>query len=228
MLKLKFKHLFLDIELETDESFAILGPNGSGKSLLLKVITHEMYPSRLYKREVFSKNLTLEEARRTFGVVNSELEYFYKNENITVFDAIISSFKNALLVYNFFEFSEYEKKAALELCDRFNLNPKADVSKLSLGEIKKTLIARAVIHNPKILCLDEPTNGLDIKAKYEFYDLIKSLKQKTILITHDFTEVKNYKKIFLLKKGRIVKCLKSLNKKDLSELFEVDEEKIIF
>ncbi|NPA87579.1 MAG: ATP-binding cassette domain-containing protein [Epsilonproteobacteria bacterium] len=223
MLKLKFKHLFLDIELEAEDSFAILGPNGSGKSLLLSVITHELYPQKLFKREVFGKTLTLKEARETFGVVNNALEYFYKNENISVFDAVISSFKNALVVYNFFDFSDEEKNKTKEILDFFSLKPNQAVSTLSLGEMKKLLIARALVHNPKILCLDEPTNGLDIKAKHQFLELIEGLDVKKIMITHDFSEVFSYGKIIMLSKGKIFKVVNRVEKEDIIELFGIDE-----
>ncbi|WP_024790439.1 ATP-binding cassette domain-containing protein [Lebetimonas sp. JH292] len=208
MIKLKgVKHHILDIDsLEINDNTVILGPNGSGKSLLLKVITHELYPMKLTERLVFGKKITLKEAREIFGIVNSDLEYFYKNEHISVFDSIISSFREALVVYNFFEFNEKEKEKTYEICKKFNLNPNQDITTLSLGEIKKVLIARAVIHNPKILCLDEPTNGLDIKAKYEFWDFIKTLNKKLILITHDFYEINNlFRNIIMLNNGKIFK-----------------------
>jgi iron complex transport system ATP-binding protein len=228
LIKLEgINHLILSIEnLEIDDNTVILGPNGSGKSILLKIITHELYPQKLKKREIFGKKITLKEAREIFGVVNSDLEYFYKNEHISVFDAIISSFKDALVVYNFFKFSEEEKEKTYNICKKFNLNPKQDVTTLSLGEIKKVLIARAVVHNPQILCLDEPTNGLDIRAKYEFWDFVKNLDKKIILITHDFYEINNlFRKIIMLNNGKIFKIGNKniLTKENLSKLFNINK-----
>ena len=222
MLRLKFSHLFLDIDIDIADSFAILGPNGSGKSILLRVISHELYPRKLEIREVFGKKLTLSEARKTFGIVDGNLEYFYRNENVTVYDAVISAFKNALVVYDYFSFSDKQKEAALSVIEKFSLNPQAFSANLSLGEIKKMLIARAIVHNPKILCLDEPTNGLDIKAKVEFWELIEKLDMKTILVTHDFYEVKSYSNIIMLSRGR-AKVIKELKKEDIIKLFEIDE-----
>jgi iron complex transport system ATP-binding protein len=223
MLDISFKHLFLDINLKTKESFALIGPNGSGKSIILKVITHELYPQKLYKREVFGKKLTLDEARKTFGLVNFELENFYKNENISVFDAVISSFKNALVVYNFFDFNESEREKTYEILEKFSLKPEQAVNTLSLGELKKLLIARAIVHNPKILCLDEPTNGLDIKSKFLFWELIESLNCKSILITHDFNEANLYSKIIMLRNGKIINEKNKITKEDIYRLFEINE-----
>ena len=224
MLELSFKHLFLDINFKAADSFAILGRNGSGKSLLLRVITHELHPQKLYKRKVFGKTLTLTEARETFGVVESNLEYFYKENNITVLNAILSSLKNSYDIYPFHEITQNEKLKVKELCEKFELDENRLTPTLSLGELKKVLIARAVIHNPEILCLDEPTNGLDIKAKFEFFDLINSLDNKKILITHDFHEIDGtYKKIILLKNGHIYKTVEKLTKDDLSKTFDIDE-----
>jgi iron complex transport system ATP-binding protein len=223
MLKLSFKHLFLDIKLEMEDDFVILGPNGSGKSIMLNVITHELYPQKLEKREVFGKVLTLKEAREVFGVVNNNLEIFYKNENITVFDAVISSFKNALVVYDFFEFSKQEKEKAYETISRFGLKPNQAVNSLSLGEMKKLLIARALVHGPKILCLDEPSSGLDIKAKHSFLEMLASMNIKKIMITHDFGEVFENAKIVMLKKGKIFKISDKIKKEDIIKLFEIDE-----
>jgi iron complex transport system ATP-binding protein len=217
-------HLILKIDkLEIDGNCVILGPNGSGKSILMRVINHEIYPHKITKREVFGSKLTLNEARKIFGTVNSELEYFYKQENISVFDAIISAFKEALVVYNFFEFDETEKRRVFELCETFKLSPKSCVCDLSLGEIKKLLIARAIIHDPEILCLDEPTNGLDIKAKSLFWDVIEELNKKIILVTHDFNEAAIYSNIIMLKNGEIFKTAKTLKKEDIIKLFDINE-----
>jgi iron complex transport system ATP-binding protein len=223
MLKLSFKHLFLDIDFHIKDSFTILGPNGSGKSILLSVITHEIYPNKLIVREVFGKKLTLSEAREIFGVVNNSLEFFYKNESISVFDAVISAFKNALVVYDFFDFSKTQKEKAYEIISRFDLKPHQAVNSLSLGEMKKMLIARALVHGPKILCLDEPSNGLDIKAKYKFLELLETLEVKKILITHDFGEVLEDGKVLMLKKGKIFKISDKIEKEDIVRLFEIDE-----
>jgi iron complex transport system ATP-binding protein len=224
------KHKILEIDkLIITSNTAIIGRNGSGKSLLLRIITHEIYPEKLRKREVFGKRLSLNEARNIFGIVNSELEYFYKNENITVFDAIISSFKEALVVYDFFEFKKDEILRVKKLCESFKLRENQIVNSLSLGEIKKMLIARALIHNPKILCLDEPTNGLDIKAKIEFLETLERLNVIKILITHDFKEITNdYKKIIMLLDGKIFKEGNKdiLNLENLSKLFNIDKQKL--
>ncbi|ACM93610.1 ABC transporter, ATP-binding protein [Nautilia profundicola AmH] len=224
MLKLSFEHLFLDIAFEAKDSFAILGPNGSGKSLLLKIITHELYPKKLFKREVFGKTLTLEEARKTFGVVDSYMEYFYKQNSVRVLDAVLSSLKNSYDIYPFHNITSQDLEKAKELCERFKLKESQFTATLSLGELKRVLIARAIIHEPKILCLDEPTNGLDIKAKYEFFTLLESLENKKILITHDFNEInETYKEIILLKEGRIYKKTDTITSKDLTEVFDVSE-----
>jgi iron complex transport system ATP-binding protein len=143
-----------------------------------------------------------------------------------VFDAIISSFKESLVVYNFFKFTEEEKEKTYEICKKFNLNPNQDVTTLSLGEIKKFLIARAIIHNPKILCLDEPTNWLDIKAKYEFWELVKTINKKIILITHDFYEINDlFRKIIMLNNGKIFKTGNKniITKENLSKLFNINK-----
>ncbi len=224
MIEVSFKHLNIEIELNIKDSFAILGPNGSGKSILLNVITHSLYPEKLFKRKVFGKTLTLNEAREVFGVVNSELEYFYRNENITIFDAVISSFKRALLVYNFYDFSKDEIDKTYEILEKFKLNPNQNISTLSLGELKRAMIARAIVHNPKILCFDEITNGLDIKNKIELLDFIFSLNKKIIYITHNFDELGHFNYIVMLKDGKIFKEGKDiLTKENIKNLFDLDE-----
>jgi len=224
MLKLSFEHLFLNIDFEAKDSFAILGHNGSGKSLLLKIITYELFPEKLFKREVFGKRLTLEEARKTFGVVDSYMEYFYRQNTVRVLDAVLSSLKNSYDIYPFHNITSQEIEKAKEHCEKFKLKESRLTATLSLGELKRMLIARAIIHEPKILCLDEPTNGLDIKAKYEFFNLLESLENKKIIITHDFNEInETYKEIILLKEGRIYKKTDTITSKDLTEVFDVSE-----
>jgi len=224
MLNLSFKHLFLDIDLKASDSFAILGPNGSGKSLLLKVITHELYPEKLFKREVFGKTLTLEEARKTFGIVDSYMEYFYRQNPVSVLNAILSSLKNSYDIYPFHNITSQEIEKAKELCDKFKLKEYQLTNTLSLGELKRVLIARAIIHEPKILCLDEPTNGLDIKSKYQFWETVDSLECKKILITHNFDEIKGFERTIILKNGTIFKTVEKLTKKEILEAFEINEE----
>ena len=98
---------------------------------------------------------------------------------------------------------------------------------MSTGQIRKCIIARALVHDPKAMILDEPTVGLDIKAQLEFVELLRKIaKERTIvLITHHLEEIfEEVSNVVLLKGGRIYKQGKKeemLSDENLSYTFDV-------
>ncbi|MBN2837429.1 MAG: AAA family ATPase, partial [Fusobacteriaceae bacterium] len=104
------------------------------------------------------------------------------------------------------------------------------VSEMSTGQLRKCIIGRALIHNPKAFILDEPTVGLDIKAQYNFINLIRKLSKKSsiILVTHHIEEIfPEITHVALIYKNSIYKQGKKddiLNSENLSEIFEFDIE----
>ena len=102
------------------------------------------------------------------------------------------------------------------------------LKKLSMGQRKRCLLARALVHNPKIILLDEPTTGLDLSSTYKYMDILASLKKdghNIILVTHNIHEINNViERVIMLKKGKIVadgKKDETLTEENLTNAFDV-------
>ena len=103
------------------------------------------------------------------------------------------------------------------------------LKKMSMGQKKRCLLARALVHNPKILLLDEPTTGLDLSSTYKYMDILSSLKKEghnIILVTHNIHEINNViERVIMLKKGKIVadgKKDKILTEENLTNTFDIE------
>jgi iron complex transport system ATP-binding protein len=100
-------------------------------------------------------------------------------------------------------------------------------SSMSTGEQRKFLLARALVHDPKVLVFDEPTSGLDLRACFQYLEIIQELMntgKKVILVTHHIHEIPpEISRVILLKEGRVFRDGKKeevLNNKNLTRLFD--------
>ncbi|MDO8580009.1 MAG: ABC transporter ATP-binding protein [Candidatus Omnitrophota bacterium] len=183
--------------------FAFLGPNGAGKTTTINVITGlSNYQSG--EVTVFGHNTTKDylQARRLIGLCAQEFN----------FDPFLTI--HQLLVYQagyFGVLPASASKRADQLLERFGLIEKRNVKHraLSGGMKKRLLICRALIHDPEILILDEPTAGCDLELKYLIWDYLTQLngEGKTIFLTTHYMEEaeKLCKTIGIINHGRIVR-----------------------
>jgi iron complex transport system ATP-binding protein len=208
-------HSILDgvsLKVFPGENIAIMGPNGAGKSSLMKLITKEYYPvcsDGIMPIRIYGKtSWDIFELRASFGIVSSELHIANAKE-ITGRDVVLSGFFGSIGLYDHQQITpEMQEKAAsaieflgiTHLSDRF-------MPKLSVGEARKFLIGRALVNDPRILLLDEPTTGLDIKAAHDFLGILRkiALSGKNIfLITHRINEIiPEIERVVLVKDGKI-------------------------
>jgi iron complex transport system ATP-binding protein len=221
----------LDLSVVAGENTAILGPNGAGKSTLIKLMTREIYP---YKMEphvfrIFGETLwDVRSLRGRLGIVSDSISQF-ANPDETCFEIVASSFHNSMNLYN----EEADKKAAakamesLEFMEIGHLKDRL-ISEISSGEVRRTFIARALVHEPKALMLDEPTNSLDISAVLKFRKIMSKIAGRgvTIIIaTHTLQDViPEVKNVVMLKQGKVFfngEKEKALTDKNLSGLFNV-------
>ncbi|SHK36595.1 ABC-2 type transport system ATP-binding protein [Hathewaya proteolytica DSM 3090] len=174
----------LNLELKKGEFFGLLGPNGAGKSTTIKMISTLTPPSSgdIYINEQ-SMHRNLTEIKKKIGVVpqgnNLEVEMTAR-ENLELHGRLYGIPKN-LRNQRINELLQFT-----ELQDRCN-----DLVKgFSGGMKRKLMIARALMHNPDLLLLDEPTVGLDAVARRKLWDLLKRLKEKglTVLLTTHYIE----------------------------------------
>jgi ABC-2 type transport system ATP-binding protein len=172
----------LDLEVPAGTFFGLLGPNGAGKTTLISAVCNLI---RVTAGEilVFGHDVATLEARRMIGVAEQDpnLDRF-----LTVREA---------LVYHGGYFGLGRQRAierAEEMIEIFDLRSKADVRapKLSGGQRRRLLLARALLHEPRLVILDEPTAGVDIELRRELWRYIRRLHEEgtTILLTTHYLE----------------------------------------
>lgn len=211
-IKSFFKREFIDVKAVEDISFSIeegeivgyIGPNGAGKSTTIKILSGILIPD---SGECKIAGMIPWEDRvryvKKIGVVfgqRSQLWWDIPAED--TFD----------LLKDIYEIPEEEYQATKEdLINRLNLQDiiNIPVRQLSLGQRMRCEIAASLLHNPKILFLDEPTIGLDAVSKQMVRDFIKKLnkeKKTTVILTsHDMSDITTLaKRIILIGKGRVL------------------------
>jgi ABC-2 type transport system ATP-binding protein len=190
----------LDLEIPAGEFFGLLGPNGAGKTTLIGAVTNLI---RITAGEVrvFGHPASSLEARRLVGVSEQE-------PNLDRFLTV----REALLYHGgYFGMTRAEaERRAEEMIDVFDLRAKADVRapKLSGGMRRRLLLARALLHEPRLVILDEPTAGVDVELRRELWRYIRRLHSggTTILLTTHYMEEAEAlcEEIALIGRGRIV------------------------
>jgi iron complex transport system ATP-binding protein len=200
------------LRIQSGEHVAILGPNGCGKSTLIKTITRELYP---VSREGSRMTILGEEAWNVFelrsllGIVSNDLMSWCTGEALGR-DVVLSGFFSSNDIYpNHLITSEQMQMAgeALAQLEVPHLAGRA-VCEMSSGEAKRVLIARALVHRPRALLFDEPSNSLDLFARQSLRQTMSLLAQSGIgivLVTHDLSDViPEIERVVLMSKGRIV------------------------
>lgn len=172
-----------------DGSFlAIVGPNGSGKSTLLKLILGLLKPQ---KGDIFLFGQEINKFRdwQKIGYVSQKANSFNTGFPATVFEVVASGLTKKLGMFTFFK-KEHAQKVfeALEAVDMKRFSNR-NIGELSGGQQQRVFIARALVSEPNLLILDEPTVGVDAENVNSFYrmlgDLNKSRGITLLLVTHD-------------------------------------------
>jgi ABC-2 type transport system ATP-binding protein len=181
----KFRALnHISLQVKEGEFFGFLGPNGAGKTTTISVMTG-LANYQEGKVKIFGHDVTREyrKARALIGLVPQEfnVDPFLSIEQILIYEA------------GYFGIPKPEaRKRANELLNEFDLVQfrKLDFRKLSGGLKRRLLIARALVHKPKILIVDEPTAGLDLELRHRLWDFFKETNQKgiTIFLTTHYIE----------------------------------------
>ena len=184
----------IDINLTIAEGdfLAIIGPNGSGKSTLLKIILGLLKPT---KGEVllFGKPVTQFKDKERIGYVSQKSNSFNTGFPATVTEVVRSGLvKKTGLFHRYPATVNKEVKTALKSVgmDEFAMK---NIGELSGGQQQRVFIARALISNPNVLILDEPTVGVDSKNVKSFYHMLSHLNREhnitIVLVTHDVDAV---------------------------------------
>jgi iron complex transport system ATP-binding protein len=201
----------VNLTIRTGEHVAILGPNGCGKSTLIKAITCECYPIhapgmsiRLLGRDRWD----VSQLRRHLGVVETNLPG--ERTGVTRgIDAVVAGFFSASTLWpNLHVTDEMRARAheALERMQASHLEQKL-VGQMSAGEQRRIMIARALVHGPEMLLLDEPSNALDIAAQRELRESLRRVARQgtgIIMVTHHLADIlPEINRVIMMRDGRI-------------------------
>ena len=203
----------VDLDIYKGENVAVIGPNGSGKTTLIKLLRGDIRP--YYDEEnpatfrIFGMDRwNLFDVRSRMGVVSMDLQQQF-HDDTKVCEVICSGFFNSLDVFRNQTVTEemnrasYESAVALGIDDIYD----REIQNLSLGEMRRALIARALVTKPDLLVLDEPMTGLDIVMKSKFrsmFDILIDAGVSIVMITHELTDIpESVKRVVMVKDGRI-------------------------
>lgn len=212
----------IDLDVKKGDFFALLGPNGAGKSTTIGIITSLVNKSEgVVKVFDYSIDTDLEEAKRHIGVVPQEFNF---NIFESVFDIVVQQ-----AGYYGIPRKQAEQQAEKYL-KKLELWDKKDHRSMTLsGGLKRRLmIARALVHEPQLLILDEPTAGVDIEIRRSMWKFLQDLNEEgrtVILTTHYLEEAENLcKNIAIIDKGVIIEntTMKRLLAKVSRETFVFD------
>ncbi len=220
----------INLSLEIGQNTVLIGANGSGKSTILKTITKLKYPiySKNSHIKLFnSKNINIWELRSKIGFVSSEIDHRIKS-HMKVSDIIISGFQGTFGLINKMKISSEHDMRLIKVMHKLNIDfPNKFYSQLSDGQKRKVLIARAIINQPKILILDEPTTNLDLKSRYLLLSNLRELLKLGVTIFYTTNNIESIipevSRIILLKKGEIIndgKPSKVMTTSNISNLYD--------
>src|SRR5277367_610115 len=202
----------VSLRINAGEHVCIFGPNGCGKSTLIKTITRECYPVAApgSSVEILGKERwDIFQLRNLLGIVSPDLLGSCTSD-ATGRDVVISGFFSSTRIFPHHNPSAELIERAESALGRVGVGHLADrpLTQMSSGEAKRTLIARALVHNPQTLLFDEPSNTLDIAAQFQLRQTMRDLAQAGIgilLVTHHVSEIiPEIDRVLLLKNGQIV------------------------
>ena len=188
----------ISFDIKEGEIFGFIGPNGAGKSTTIRTLLNFIYPTS-GKAFIFGKDIVKDsvEIRRNIGYLPSEV-YYYDDMKVS-----------ELLQYSQAFYKKGNSQRMKELADRLDLNLNKRIEDLSFGNKKKVGILQALLHEPKLLILDEPTGGLDPLIRNAFFELLKEENERGTTIffsSHILSEVQSMcNRVAIIKEGELIK-----------------------
>ena len=199
------------LRIAEGEHVAILGPNGCGKSTLIKTITRECYPvirDGSSIKILGEERWNIFELRSVLGIVSNDLMLDVTGET-SGREVVLSGFFSSTKIFDHQTVEPEHRKRADAVLERVGVTHLADraVAEMSSGEAKRILIARALVHDPKTLLFDEPSNSLDVFAQHGLREAMRALAQSGIgivLVTHHLSDViPEIDRVVLMSRGKI-------------------------
>lgn len=215
----------LNLKIKEGEIFGFVGPNGAGKSTAIRTLLNFILPTS-GSAKILGKDIVKEssEIKKYIGYVPSEVKFY---DEVKVKD---------IIKYSSSFYKNVNQEDIYRLYKLLEVDVNKKMSELSLGNKKKVAIVQALIHNPKLLILDEPTNGLDPLIQKKLFELLEEARKKgttVFLSSHNLVEVENLcDRVAVIKDGKIIdtiiieKLSKKLGLKVVIKSNEINEDKI--
>lgn len=192
----------ISLEIPTGSIFGLLGPNGAGKSTFINILAG-LVKKTSGTAKIWDLDIDAHprQSRAAIGVVNQEV----------VADPFFTPFEMLELMAGFYGVPKAERRS-VEILTALGLADKKDayVRQLSGGMKRRLMVAKALVHNPPVLILDEPTAGVDVELRRLMWDYVRELHAKgttIILTTHYLEEAEELcDTIAIVDRGRIVAC----------------------
>lgn len=202
----------ISLRIGSGEHVAIIGPNGCGKSTFIKAITRECYPlardgSRLHI--LGQDHWNVFELRTLLGIVSSDLMAFCTRD-VTGMDLVLSGFFSSIGIWPHQEVTGEMRERAERALEQLEVPHLAGrlTDEMSSGEARRVLLARALVHEPRALILDEPSTALDLFAQHELRQILRKLAQSgvgIVMVTHHLSDlIPEIERVILMQRGRIV------------------------
>ncbi len=199
----------ISFEINKGDFAAVMGPSGSGKSTLLYSISAM---DRISEGSVIFEgvNLTLLEESELSKFRLNKMGFVFQNaqmlKNLSIYDNIILP---GLIAKN--EPAKKIRKRATELMERMGITgmEDRDIKEVSGGQLQRASICRAMINNPEILFLDEPTGALNSEATEQVLQILEELNKDgmtIMIVTHDQRVAARAKKVLYIRDGRVAAC----------------------
>jgi len=202
----------VSLKIGLGEHIAILGPNGCGKSTLIKTITRECYPliaDGASVRILGEQRWNVAELCSLLGIVSSDL-MMTCTRSVSGRDIVLSGFFSSIGIWPHQEVTQEmieRAERAMALLEVAHLAERC-TDEMSSGEARRMLLARALVHAPRALILDEPSVALDLSAQHELRLILRKLAQSGIgivMVTHHLSDlIPEIQRVVLMNRGRII------------------------
>ena len=195
----------ISLDIQSGEIFGFIGPNGAGKSTTIKMLLNFIFPTSgsatILGLDCVTESLAI---KKQVGYVSSDVRYYHNMTSLDIFKYTAS-----------FHGIKNKQEVIDEYVNYFEIEPNKKIADLSLGNKKKVAIVSALLQNPKLLILDEPTNGLDPMIQHRLFEVLekKSKEGMTIFLSsHDLHEIQTHcDRAAFIKNGKII-AIEEINK----------------
>jgi iron complex transport system ATP-binding protein len=186
------------LHIPTHQHLAILGPNGCGKSTFIKTITRELYPDPEVPDshvEVFGKRIwNIFDLRPLLGIVSYDWLETCRRNDYPCAEIVLSGFFSSVGIWPHHEVTDEMRERTVQVMKLLDISDLAErpVCEISSGEGRRVLIARALVHQPKAMVLDEPANSLDLGSMHQLRQTMQTVAAQgtsIILVTHHLADI---------------------------------------